>query len=136
MAIPIFQSFFPTIQKWRLTAFRQEYKLITHDNGGAPVGIASQNANGPQGIWAPTPLSAAQIAAPDPLMLADLNATFQLNVAPYSRYYSDGTQLVPIGSEGGTIIPPGQNVMMISPLKIFAGNPLTIEGGIVLVSGA
>lgn len=136
MALPIFQSFFPTAVKWLNTAWRDSYKVIVHDQTGAPIGLTSQNANGPQGIWAPTPLTAGQIAAPTAAMLADLNATFQLNVAPYSRYYSDGTQLVPLGAEGGTIIPPGQNVMMVSPLTIFQSNPLTIEGGVILVSGA
>lgn len=136
MALPIFKSFFPTVVKWLNTSWRDTFKVIVHDQTGAPIGLVSQNANGPQGIWAPTPLSAAQIASPTPEMLQDLNATFQLNVAPYSRYYSDGTQLVPLGSEGGTIIPPGQNVMLVSPLTIFQSNPLTIEGGVILVSGA
>ncbi len=136
MSLPLFQSFFPTARKWINTGWRDTFKVIVDNATGAPIGLTSQNANGPQGIWAPTPLSAAQIAAPSAAMLADLNATYQLDSAPYGRYYSDGVQLVPLGSEGGTIIPPGQNVMMVSPLAIFANNPLTIEGGIVLVSGA
>jgi hypothetical protein len=41
-------------------------------------------------------------------MIADLNATFQLNQAPYSRYRSDGSQLVALDSEAaGTIVQPG-----------------------------
>lgn len=128
MTVPIFKSFFPSVQRWINTAFRSEYKLIIHNATGAPVGITSQNGNGPQGIWAPTPLSAAQIAAPTPEMLADLNATFQLNVAPYSRFYSDGTQLIPVGAEGGTVIPPGRSDLFFSPLVITEGNPLRIEG--------
>lgn len=135
MAIPIFQSFFPTVQKWLNTSWRDSYKVIVHDKTGAPVGLVSQNANGPQGIWAPTPLSAAQIAAPSAAMLADLNATYQLDTAPYGRYYSDGTQLVPLSGESGTVVPPGVNVMWVSPLTIFANNPLTIEGGVILVAG-
>ena len=138
MAIPIFQSFFPTAVKWYNSAWRDSYKVIVHDQTGAPIGLTSQNANGPQGIWAPTPLTAAQIASPTTEMLADLNATFQLNVAPYTRWRSDGTTLVSLDNsgEGGTVVPAGINVMWVSPLKIFAGAPLTIEGGVILVSGA
>lgn len=136
MSIPLFSSFFPTVVKWYNTAWRDSYKVIVHDATGAPIGLTSQNANGPQGIWAPTPISAAQVAAPSAGMVADLNATFQLNVAPYSRYRSDGTNLVPLDSEGGTLIPAGVNVMWVSPLVIYQSNPLTIEGGVILVSGA
>ena len=136
MALPIFQSFFPTAVKWLNTSWRDTFKVIVHDQTGAPIGLTSQNANGPQGIWAPTPITAAQVASPDPLMIADLNATFQLNVAPYSRYRSDGTQLVSLDGEGGIVVPPGVNEMWVSPLKVFAGVPLTIEGGVILVSGA
>lgn len=135
MALPLFQTFSPTAVKWLNTSWRDSYKIITDNRTGAPVGLVSQNANGPQGVWAPTPLTSAQIAAPTAAMLADLNATYQLDTAPYSRYYSDGTQLVPLSAEGGTFVPPGVNVMWVSPLKIFDGNPLTIEGGVVLVSG-
>lgn len=46
----------------------------------------------------PVILTAAQIASPTAAMLADLSATYRLNVAPYTRYYSDGTGLV----AGGT----------------------------------
>lgn len=135
MSLPIFQTFFPTAVKWYQSAWRNSYKIITHDKTGAPIGLTSQNANGPQGIWAPTPLTAAQVASPTPAMLADLNATFQLDTAPYSRYYSDGVQLVSLSAEGGTFIPAGVNVMWVSPLTIFQSNPLTIEGGVILVAG-
>lgn len=135
MAIPIFQSFFPTVVKWYNTSWRNTYKVITDNNTGAPIGLTSQDANGPQGIWAPTPLSLAQIGSPSAAMLADLNATFQLNTAPYSRYRSDGTQLVPLDNEGGTVIPPGINVVYFSPLVITeAGGPLIIEGGVRVIA--
>jgi hypothetical protein len=137
MALPLFQSFYPTVVRWLSTAWRHEYKVIVDNNTGAPIGLVSPSANGPEGIWAPTPISSAQLASPTAAMLADLNATFQLNQAPYSRYISDGVQLVPLGgsSEGGTLIPPGINVMWVAPLTIFANEPLTIEGGVILVAG-
>lgn len=134
MTIPTFSSFMPNVVRWYTTQFRQEYRLIVHDKDGAPVGIQSPNANGPQGIWAPTPLSSAQIASPTQAMLNDLNATYQLNVAPYGRYYSDGTQLVPLGGESGIVIPPGINVVWFAPITITeASGPVIIEGGVRVV---
>lgn len=135
MALPIFQSFYPTVAKWFNSSWRDTFKVIVDGTTGAPIGLLSQNANGPQGIWAPTPVSSAQIVSPSAAMIADLNATYQLNQAPYSRYYSDGTQLVPLSGEAGTVVPPGIKVQWISQLTITEGNPLTIEGGVVLVSG-
>ena len=32
-------------------------------------------------------------------MIADLNATYRLNVAPYTRYQSDGTTIVALNEE-------------------------------------
>lgn len=133
MALPIFQSFMPTAVKWFNSSWRNSYKIITDNRTGAPVGLTSQDANGPQGIWAPTPLTATQIATPSASMIADLNATFQLDTAPYSRYRSDGVQLVPMDGESGTIIPPGINVIYFSPLVVTEGNSLTIEGGVRVI---
>lgn len=134
MALPLFQSFFPTARKWINTGWRDTFKVIVDNATGAPIGLTSQNANGPQGIWAPTPLSAAQINAPTAAMLADLNATFQLDTAPYSRYRSDGIQLVPMDGESGTVIPPGFNEIVFSPLVVTeAGGPLIVEGGVRVI---
>lgn len=133
MALPIFQSFYPTVAKWFNSAWRDSFKVITDGRTGAPIGLVSQNANGPQGIWAPTPLSSAQIASPDPAIIADLNATFQLDEAPYSRYYSDGTQLVPFSGDGGIVIPPGVNEIYFSPFVVTEDQPLRVEGGMRVV---
>ena len=133
MALPLFQSFYPTAVKWINAAFRSEYRIIVDNRTGAPVGLVSPNANGPEGIWAPTPLTLAQIEAPTAAMLADLNATYQLDTAPYTRYFSDGVQLVPLGGEGGTVIPPGQNWIMFSPLTIVEGAPLIVQGGLRVI---
>lgn len=135
MALPAFTSFFPTVRRWINTTWREQYKLIVDNDTGAPVGIQSQNANGPEGIWAPVPLSLAQIGSPTAAMIADLNATYQLDQAPYSRYRSDGVQIVPMDSESGTVIPPGINVIYFSPLVITeAGGPLLIEGGVRVIA--
>ena len=133
MALPIFQSFFPTVVKWVNTAWRDSYKIITDNRTGAPIGLVSQNANGPQGIWAPTPLSTAQILAPSAEMLADLNATYQLDESPYSRFRSDGIQLVPLDAESGTIIPPGINEVFFSPLVVTEDHPLIVQGGVRVI---
>lgn len=45
--------------------------------------------------------SAAQIASPTAAMLADQRATFQLRTAPFTRYRTNGTALVELGSGGG-----------------------------------
>lgn len=39
-------------------------------------------------------VTAAQIASPTVAMLASTGSTFALNVAPYTRYYSNGSALV------------------------------------------
>jgi hypothetical protein len=46
-------------------------------------------------------LTAAEIADPSIGILADVRTTYMLNVAPYTRYRSDGTALVSLGSGGG-----------------------------------
>lgn len=133
MALPIFQTFYPTVVKWFDTHWRNTFKVVVDNKTGAPVGLVSQNANGPQGIWAPTPLSTDQILSPSAAILADLNATYQLDEAPYSRYYSDGTQLVPFSGDGGTVIPPGQNWIFFSPFVVTEDHPLRVEGGLRVI---
>lgn len=137
MAFPLFRSWWPVgAGSWHISSwYPKSIKIITNDRNGAPIGLQSQNANGPDGIWAPTPITVAQSLAPDANMLADLNATYQLHQAPYTRYYSDGTQFVPMSAEGGTVIPPGINEIFFSPLTITeAGGPLIIQGGLRLVA--
>lgn len=134
MAFPLFKSWWPTAAaSWHIASWHPRWKVIYNNRTGSPIGIQSQNANGFDGIWAPTPVTAAQIASPDTNMLQDLNATFQLDAAPYSRYRSDGTQLVPLDAESGMIIPPGFNEIVFSPLVVTEGNPLLVEGGIRVI---
>ena len=133
MTIPVFQSFYPTVVKWFDTGWRNSFKVIVDNSTGAPIGLVSQNANGPQGIWAPTPLSTDQINAPSAAMLADLNATYQLDEYPYSRYYSDGIQLLPLGDGGGIVIPPGVNEIFFSPFVVYEDRPLIVQGGMRVI---
>lgn len=67
-----------------------------------PVGYVGPNgqwvtaADVPAGAGSFTPitLTAGEIAAPTAAQLANVFATYQLNVAPYTRYHSDGSALV------------------------------------------
>lgn len=133
MALPAFTTFFPTVRRWINTSWRDQYKLIVDNETGSPVGFQSQNANGPEGIWGLTPLSVAQIASPPAAILADLNATYQSDTSPYGRYRSDGSQLVSLDSEGGTVIPPGINEILFSPLVVTENHPLIVQGGVRVV---
>ncbi len=133
MAIPSFRTFFPDVTRWMPTRWRQEYRLIVDQATGVPFGIQNQNANGADGIWGLTPLSLAEVEAPTAAMIADLAATFQLNQAPYTRYRSDGIQLIPLDGEGGIVVPPGVNEVWFSPLTVIEGAPLIIQGGVRLI---
>jgi hypothetical protein len=65
---------------------------------------------GPNGQWVtvadtpaaaagttPITITAAEQAAPTAAMLANIWCTYQLDVAPYTRYRSDGTNIVAEG---------------------------------------
>lgn len=94
----IFASFQSTVNRFVRGRRAADFHVLEDPITGAPAGLQSRGANGPDGIWAPVQVTAAQIASPSALMIADLNATYQLNVAPWSRYRSDGTNLVLIVS--------------------------------------
>lgn len=66
---------------------------------GAPVGIANSQGTGQDGQFYPVPLTAAQIASPTAEMIADTKVTYCLNVAPYTRYMSNGTTLVGLSED-------------------------------------
>lgn len=48
------------------------------------------------GTLVPITLTAAEIASPTAAQIANVFATFQLDVAPFTRYRSNGTTLVDI----------------------------------------
>lgn len=93
-----FLSFASTVSPFsvRRWIFRQQ---VLVDANNAPMGLRATE-NGPDGIWGPVDLSAAQIASPTAAMIADLYANYRLNVAPYTRYRSDGTTLQMVPSTG------------------------------------
>lgn len=57
---------------------------------------------GPMVPISPVTLTAAEIASPTAAQLAAVQTVYQLNVAPYTRYYSNGTSLAAIS--GGTVL--------------------------------
>lgn len=93
----IFRSFRSTVAPFAPRRIPNDLRLLVDPVTGSPVGIQSPNANGADGIWTPVDLTAAQIAVPTADMIADLNAVYRLNVAPYTRYQSNGTTLVAAG---------------------------------------
>lgn len=143
-----FKSFVSTVAPWFPKSWSAPLQLLVDAQTGAPIGIQNKNAVGPDGIWVPVQLTAAQIADPTSAMIADLTATYCLNVAPYTRYQSDGTTLVAIAagaSPDGTnfqgsvlqTIPPGAPEQFIgTDSYAVVYEPLTIqnEGGLT-VSG-
>lgn len=127
----IFKSYRSTVTPWEPRNWISSLRLLVDNLTGAPIGIESPNANGPDGIFVPVDVTAAQIASPPAAMVLDLNATYRLNVPPYSRYISDGTQLVPIGaSETAVIVPAGFNQIYLAPLTISLGQELVVQGGV------
>lgn len=90
----IFPSFLGTVNRFVARSWPNNLRMLVDPVTGAPTGIQNPNANGAHGIWAPVQLTAAQIASPTAEMLADLNARYQLNVAPYTIYQSNGSALL------------------------------------------
>ena len=109
---------------------------------GAPIGIQNASANGFDGQFYPVPLTAAQIASPTKAMLDDINVTYCLNVAPYTRYCSDGSQLI---AEGGNVyggsyvtIPSSAGATTVGknaggPLIFFESLTIQNSGGVTAV---
>jgi hypothetical protein len=96
MTLPIFAAFQSTVTYFADRIVAAGDRWLTHPVTGAVVGIKNQNSNGADARFVPVDLTAAQIAAPTALMLADLDAVYRLNVAPYTRYVSNGTSLAAV----------------------------------------
>jgi hypothetical protein len=130
MAITIFRSFLSTINPFRPGSILANLKVLVDSTTGAPVGIQNFNANGPDGIWTPIDVTAAQVAAPNAVMLADINATYRLNVAPYTRYHSNGVSLISLSAGADVQQSDGLFGTMIaySPLTITRPEGETFQG--------
>lgn len=119
-----FRSFRSTFTQLVPRSWTQPVRLLVDAVTGAPAGIENWNANGPDGMFVPIDLTAAQIASPTAAMLADINATYRLNVAPYTRYQSDGTGLQPLAAASTD----GSNFPGSVTQTLREGDPLQIIG--------
>ncbi len=131
MALHIFKSFPSTVTPFRVGQAVALLKVLEDPTTGSPVGIQSPRGNGPDGIWTPIDITAAQIAAPTPAMIADLNATYRLSVAPYTRYQSNGTTLIALGSSQMDVVPPDGvfgTIIIWSPFTITQPDGVSIQG--------
>ncbi len=132
MAIAPFKSFLSTVNPFKPAGIFATRRVLTDPVTGAPVGIQNDSSNGPDGIWTPIDISAAQATSPTAAMLADLNATYRLNVAPYTRYISNGQALVSFAGSGGSdIVPasgPWANIIAYSPFTINTPEGVIIYG--------
>ena len=100
-------------------------RLLVDQITGSPIGIENSSGGGEHGYFYPVPLSAAEIASPSAAVLANTSATYCLNVAPYTRYRSDGDELV--GLSGG---------IEANPTGIFANLATVPSGTPALIVGA
>lgn len=131
MAITTFKSFLSTVTPFRPAGIFATRRVLVDPTTGAPCGIQTDTGNGPDGIWTPIDVTAAQVLAPTAGMIADLNAVYRLNVAPYTRYTSNGTQLVSMTPSEQNVIPsdgPFANVVLYSPVTISDPAGLIVYG--------
>ena len=136
MAVPWFRSFVSTVTPF-LRAEARTFKFLVDPITGAPAGVANWNDNGADGIWTPVDVTAAQVTTPSRAMIADLNATYRLNVAPYTRYRSDGTEL--IGIDGSNVQGPNGlfgNMVVYAPFTITDPDGISIRGTIHVINFA
>lgn len=132
MAISIFRAFRSTVTPSASRRINSNDTWLTDPTTGVVIGVQNQNANGADARFTPVDITVAQSLSPSARMLADIDATYRLNIAPYSRFISDGTQLVPLGnsSETAVVVPAGFNQLFLAPLTIATPQELIVEGGV------
>lgn len=129
MALAIFKAFRSTVTPPNERRLTDMDRIHVDPVTGAPIGMSNSSANGPAARWTPVDITVAQLNAPTAAMIADLDATYRINVPPYTRYQSDGSQLVSSGgSESEVIVPPGFNQILYAPLTIATPQELLVQG--------
>lgn len=131
MALNNARSFLSTINPFRVGQAIGLLRVLEDPTTGAPVGVQSPRANGADGIWTPVDVTAAQVTQPSAGMLLDLNATYRLNVAPYTRYQSNGVALVVSGAGAIDVIPATGifgTIIIWSPFTVTTPDGVTIQG--------
>ena len=93
------------------------------------VGVRNYHGTGNDLRPLPIALTAAQIAAPSADMLAATKYTYALNVAPFTRYHSTGTALIPLSE----VFPAKLTEINVTAGTLAAGN-ITGAGFVSLVS--
>lgn len=92
-------------------------------------------------------MTSAQIAAPTAAQLAATNVLYQINLAPYTLYQSNGTALVALGGGGGvtsfslltdaaTVNIVGINTPLATALNLLAPQASPVFSGVVTSPGA
>lgn len=126
MAISIFKAFVSTVTRFLERPIQPGAdRWLVDPTTGAITGVQSRTANGPDARFVAVDITAAQQAAPTATMIADIDAIFRLNVAPYTRYRSTGTALLPFEAgvvDGSTFpgavlqtVPRGAPLLTVGP---------------------
>lgn len=126
--LAFFKSFVSKINPMVPQNWVTPIRLLVDATTGTPYGIQNPRANAPDGIWGLRDVTTDQVITPSAAMLADLDATYRLNVEPYTRYRSNGDAIIPIDGEGGVVIPAGTVQLYYSPLEIIDPEVLIVEG--------
>lgn len=151
MAISIFRAFQSTVSRFYSKMISSQDRWLVDPTTGAIVGVEAPTANGPDARFVPVDLTAAQIIAPSALMIADLDATYRLNVAPYTRYVSNGSSLVEAGGSsdpnavystqqtinpgaGPQVIPVGAYFDVYSPWTIESAAGVSVQGSVYVTA--
>lgn len=133
MSVTIFSAFRSTVTAFTERLLSSTDRWLVDPVTGAITGVQTPTATGANARFVPVDITQAQVTSPPPLMVADLDAVFRLNVAPYTRYYSDGTELQAYGAESGeTIIPAGFSELFYSPLTITPPQVLVVQGTLTI----
>lgn len=129
MPLSFFTSFRSTVTPFLARPWAAALRLLVDPNTGAPTGIQNPNDVGPDGIWVPIDITSAQLDSPPAGMVADLNATYRLNVAPFTRYQSTGSAIVAVS--GNNVVPAtgiGSNIIVWAPWTVTAADRAIVQG--------
>ena len=102
------------------------HKWLCDPIDGHIIGVLNPNANGEDFLPLPIPITQAQINTPPAALIDDIDATYQLNVAPFNRYRSNGSVLIGLDTQDYTYIQYGQ---------AFYGSMIVTEPDVVIVEG-
>jgi hypothetical protein len=126
-------------------------KWLSDPVTGAIVGVMNPNSGGKDIYFSPIPVTASQIQNPTAEMLAMVDATFALDVAPYTRYYSTGDLLIGLGLSGDVdfgggamtiggatlmVVPVGSSQFVQTTLKVQESAELIVQGQILVAATA